>query len=392
MKTTAIMLGLAAATCFPATAPAQEEADSPEALFQSLDENKDGQLASEEISKEQSRFFDRLVRIGDENDDGRLSREEFLAALTREDAPVGANSEDRTNRPRAIPIADLFERFDADNNGKISLDELPEQARERMRPLFNQFGKEELTREDFETIRDRYARREMDAGRMQQILQRMDRNGDGKLHRDELPEQARGPVRQLFDRLDTDSIALDDLAEKLQAMNPARDGRRDPANPRGRRPSAEDSDRADRSRDRRPPPILQVLDTDGQPGLSKEELAAAADKFEELDRNGDGRLDPPELFGAPPQDRPRPDDRPRRPSTDEASKSDRPRQREFDVDAFISRFDKNDDDAVSEDEAPERMKENFSRIDADGDGKLTREEIAKVRAQRPQQQRKNPIP
>ena len=346
MKAMTIIPGLVLASSLPGLVLGQDDADSPEALFQSLDKNEDGVLAPEEIPDEQGRFFDRLVRIGDEDDNGKLSQDEFVQALTREDAPVGANQRNRGNRnqPRAIPIADMFERFDADSNedGKFDLEEVPEQARRRMQPL--------------------------------------------------------------FDRLDTDSIELDGLAEKLQAMAQQRDGRRDPENPRGRRPESENRDRPRGQRDRQPPPILRVLDTDGQPGLSKPDLEAAAEKCGEPDRNGDGRLDPPELFGGPPRDGRRPEgrdrrpesERPRRPPADdnaEARTRER-RQGEFDIDAFIGRFDKDDDDAISEDEAPERMKENFARIDADGDGKLTRAEITKIRSrnQRPQRRRENPEP
>ena len=406
MKAMTIIPGLVLAISLPGLVLGQDDADSPEALFQSLDKNEDGVLAPEEIPDEQGRFFDRLVRIGDEDDNGKLSQDEFVQALTREDAPVGANQRNRGNRnqPRAIPIADLFERLDAGKKENMSLDELPEQAGEGMRPLFDQFGKEELTREDFEEIRDRYARGAMNVNQLRQALQRMDSNEDGKVDLEEVPEQARRRMQPLFDRLDTDSIELDGLAEKLQAMAQQRDGRRDPENPRGRRPESENRDRPRGTRDRSPLPIFRVFDTHGHPVPSKAELEAAAEKFDELDRNGDGRLDPPELFGGPPRDGRRPEgrdrrpesERPRRPPADdnaEARTRER-RQGEFDIDAFIGRFDKDDDDAISEDEAPERMKENFARIDADGDGKLTRAEITKIRSrnQRPQRRRENPEP
>jgi Ca2+-binding EF-hand superfamily protein len=49
--------------------------------------------------------------------------------------------------------------------------------------------------------------------------------------------------------------------------------------------------------------------------------------------------------------------------------------------AAIKRFkaaDKNDDGKLSRDEAPERLKEHFSKIDADGDGQLTPAELKKA--------------
>lgn len=47
--------------------------------------------------------------------------------------------------------------------------------------------------------------------------------------------------------------------------------------------------------------------------------------------------------------------------------------------AFFARMDKDGDGQLSKDEVPERMKENFAQIDKDGNGKISREEFAASR-------------
>ena len=53
-----------------------------QALFDRLDSNRDGQLASDEIPAEKDRLFKRLLRTADADHDGKLSKPEFVAGLT----------------------------------------------------------------------------------------------------------------------------------------------------------------------------------------------------------------------------------------------------------------------------------------------------------------------
>ena len=51
-------------------------------------------------------------------------------------------------------------------------------------------------------------------------------------------------------------------------------------------------------------------------------------------------------------------------------------------DAICSRFDKNRDGKLTEDEIPELMRSRMMRADADGDGTVTKAELKKARANR----------
>ena len=126
------------------------------AIFDELDSNSDGLLQQDEVAEEHVRLFNRLIRIADENEDRALSRSEFIAGTTRQ--PAAANAVNPGNR--------------AFQGG------FPSNA---PRPRFD----------------------------VQQLIDRLDRNGDKKLSRDEVPDR----LRQNFDRVDANQDDQLDAAE-----------------------------------------------------------------------------------------------------------------------------------------------------------------------------------
>lgn len=81
--------------------------------FEELDTNKDGSLSKEEI---EARGMGRFAKM-DANSDGKLTAEEIVAQ-----APEGKKdrAERRANR--------MIKRFDKNEDGAISMDELPRRA------------------------------------------------------------------------------------------------------------------------------------------------------------------------------------------------------------------------------------------------------------------------
>jgi Ca2+-binding EF-hand superfamily protein len=408
------------AVCGLTTIGFAQESDS---IFDTLDKNEDGLLVADEVSEAQMRFFERLIRAGDENEDGKLSKAEYQATLKEDERPAGQpaggrDSGGRSNRGQFDPGA-IFDRMDTNKDGKLEKSELPEQARDRMGRLFDQLGKDTVTKEEYTKALSQMMRNGRPGGEGQpgaqggrpggDFFKQLDKNKDGKISKDEIPEQMRERMAGLFERIGKDEISLEELAKMRQQREGSRpegekpEGeRREGARPDGERgerkrsggdsPEPEmrrrgDGNPADRPEGGRPgmgpggPAFMRVLDENRDGRISKAEALNVAKLFVELDKNNDGELDGAELMGF--QGRPGGDREgmERRPEGDRPE-GDRPRPEGnrggFGPEAFMARFDKDKDGSISKEEAPGRMAENFDQIDENGDGKLTADEFGKM--------------
>ena len=121
--------------------------------------------------------------------------------------------------------------------------------------------------------------------------------------------------------------------------------------------------------------LFGALDADRNGEISNAEIVGAGTALLKLDRNGDGKLTPEEVFGpggppgGPPGARPgegRPGQRgPGGQNPDEF------RQR-------LKAADANNDGKLSKDEAPAPLKERFDRVDANGDGFIDQDEARRM--------------
>lgn len=240
---------------------------------------------------------------------------------------------------------ELFSKLDANSDGKVTAEEVGEDQKrlfDRIVSLGDKDKDGQLTKEEFAAgLRpqqggDRPAfrpggdRPQIDP---EQAFSRMDSNGDGKIELSELPEQRREFFERMMQFGDRNGDKALDLAEFKAIQN------------RGSATTATPQRGMD-GRFGAGFAVFAALDTNRDGSLSSEEVAAATSVLKKLDKNGDGKIEGEELRPAGP--------------TGQVGQGG--------SDRFLADIDKDKDGKISKDEAPERLKENFDRVDTNGDG------------------------
>ncbi|MCE9604805.1 MAG: hypothetical protein K8U03_07885 [Planctomycetia bacterium] len=203
-----------------------------------------------------------------------------------------------------------------------------------------------------------------------ELFKRLDADGDGKLAVGDVPEEHRRLFERLVQGNDKDKdgkLTLDEFSAGLvQENRRGEESRRDAGPGAGPGPGPGDGPRRDgrEGEVRRPfpgSPVLLALDANRDGELSAEEIAAASSELRKLDKNGDGKLTHQEIAPQPPME-----------GGPRGVGPDGPRPGPGDI---LKSRDANGDGKLSKEEAPDRMKEHFERIDANKDGFVDETEL-----------------
>jgi Ca2+-binding EF-hand superfamily protein len=217
----------------------------------------------------------------------------------------------------------------------------------------------------------------------------MDANGDQQLVADEIPADYRRAFEQMLTAADDDKNGRLDRREIAQGSPKLTAVANMAAARMGLNVSAEVKELPEESMN-----SMEQMDAYPQPGELMKDPAEAGKLFARLDANGDKQLTAGEVEG-PLADRIgemiRRGDRngdqqlnkrefleaAERISTFENAKPN-PAAAKQAKRQLLNRFDRDGDSALTVDEAPPRLRQNFDRADADGNGKLEGEELQQV--------------
>ena len=225
-----------------------------------------------------SKHFEHMLKKWDANGDGRISLDEYLAAASAR-----------------------FQQIDTQNTGSVSADQIAnspnaheriERRAEGLVQHLDSAGKGYVTQDEFvAAAKARFAK--------------LDRNGDGKLTPDEL-ETPRGDKalsdkraqfgERRFEKLDANRDGVVTLNEYLAAATSKFKELDVAGNGHVTAEEMANSPLAHKRAERVAERIARRLDTNGDGRVSKDEfLATAKARFAKLDKNGDGFLSADEI-------------------------------------------------------------------------------------------------
>ncbi|HEY2157669.1 MAG TPA: EF-hand domain-containing protein [Isosphaeraceae bacterium] len=244
-------LGLMVFSAWGATGWSQALQTPPRETFERLDANGDGVIEKGEVPDKALPAFERFLKLGDADKDGKLQANEFrdLVAQIRAGAPAAPGN---NLGMFAVDPMGRFKALDKNGDGKVSRDEFTGRPAMFDRVDANKDGYLEAA--EVKALVASATKQAAAPGAPQPgaRIMTMDKNGDGKVSREEYS----GPPA-LFDRLDSNSdgfLVRDEAAEGPRVMLG----------------------------------LLRGMDTNGDGKLSRDEFRGPAQRFEQLDADKDG--------------------------------------------------------------------------------------------------------
>lgn len=287
------------------------------------------------------------------------------------------------------PAVDLFDVLDKNNDGRIVSSELSESQR----PYFTRALRVSDQNEDGMLTRDELALAVTEPEKMvisspvnrrtDFDLARLDVNGDGVLSKREVPQPLRQRLQRAFDTYGKDEIPIEDLRRMAQGLPPVQ--KKENSEPEKMKSAG--ASQPFRISSEQLASAVRRLDKNKDGKLSRQELQKAPFLSRALDRNRDGEVTAGELALARqvlPKTDPRTIDKRTEMQTEQGAKDQRLTPETAAV--FFGRMDADGNGTLSREEIPERMRQKVSQIDRNNDKLISREEF--VRAVRSLQNRR----
>ena len=308
-------------------------------FLEQLDTNKDGEISKEEAGDR----WDRMSRL-DTDGNGVIGKKEMEAMAQGRGRQGGG-------RPGGGG-AGMFEEADKNGDGKLSKDELPEEAWARIGEA-DKDGDGAVTREEIAAL---YGGRRPggqpgeggQGGGPGRFFEMADKNKDGKITADEAGD--RWDRMSQLDKNSDGAITKDELPQMGQG------GGRPPEGGQGGGPGR----------------FFEMADKNKDGKITADEAGDRWDRMSQLDKNSDGAITKDELpqMG---QGGGRPGGKP-----GEGDQVGRGGQGGGGSGAIFGQYDKNEDDKLSKDEVSEQMWERLSKADKNADGLVSKEELSGV--------------
>lgn len=236
-------------------------------FFRSLDKDDDKAISKEEAGDK----WERLGKL-DKNADGKVDMREMMAARPGGGEPGSAPGAGRPEGARPAP-GEMFKLADKNNDGKITSDEVPAEAWERISKL-------DKDTDGAVTAEEARAGAPAGAAGGGEMFARADKNKDGKLSKDEVPAE----MWERLSKLDKDSdnlITREEMAAMMKGRPGAEGLRGGPGAGSGEGGAG---------------PMFSRFDTDKDGKLSKTEVPAEMwDKLSKADDDADGLISKEEL-------------------------------------------------------------------------------------------------
>jgi Ca2+-binding EF-hand superfamily protein len=235
----------------------------PRETFERLDANGDGTIEKGEVPERAMPAFDRLLKLGDSDKDGKLRANEFrdLILLIRNGAPAGPAS---NLGMFAVDPMGRFKALDKNGDGKVSREEFTGRPAMFERVDANKDGYLEAAEvKALVASAPKQAAAAPGPGQPGARIMAMDRNGDGKVSREEF---AGAPA--FFDRLDSNG---DGFLVKDEAAAGPKVGLE----------------------------LLRGMDSNGDGKLSRDEFRGPPERFAQLDADKDGYIAFEEIRATP---------------------------------------------------------------------------------------------